>query len=163
MNHKQKTSLETWYTCPRCGSLIHSGVNCDCGFSPDFDDDFDVQEIVETYIQPLPSDKSKNHRRKKLIFSCFLLLFVLSVFLSAFLLMKNSSLSSELSAANNALSDFANEIEVKNNAIAERDKTIASLYKGSYLHNSSINLTLDDVSKRMLESSGGVTLKRIGE
>lgn len=25
---------EMWYTCPRCGSLVHSGVTCDCGFAP---------------------------------------------------------------------------------------------------------------------------------
>ena len=25
---------EAWYTCPRCGSLVHSGVTCDCGFAP---------------------------------------------------------------------------------------------------------------------------------
>lgn len=25
---------ETWYTCPRCGSLVRSGETCDCGFAP---------------------------------------------------------------------------------------------------------------------------------
>lgn len=154
MNHKQNTSLETWYTCPRCGSLVHTGCNCDCGFSPDSSNGLEVQEIVETYVQPLPSDKSKNCRRKKLIFSCFFLLFVLSVFLSAFLLIKNSSLSSELSAANNALSDFANEIEVKNSAISERDKTIARLYR---------RIIVEPATKRLDIPNGGVTLKRIGQ
>lgn len=29
-----KPELETWYTCPQCGSLVHIGDTCDCGFVP---------------------------------------------------------------------------------------------------------------------------------
>lgn len=78
---KTPPDLETWYTCPCCGSLVHTGVKCDCGFSFDSSSSPEVQEIVETYIQPIyPSYGSEvDVPRKSRVSSVLVVLLVLSI------------------------------------------------------------------------------------
>lgn len=65
---KKQQSIETWYTCPDCGSLVRTGAACDCGFKYRGEIS-EAKEVVETYVQPIYKsyDEQKAEKRRKKI------------------------------------------------------------------------------------------------
>lgn len=96
---------ETWYTCPSCGCLTHTGEVCSCGYHPPVD---------------VPVQAPVKKRLPSIIIAALVLALACSVFYNAEQSSTNAQLSSDLS-------DAQLEITAKQQTINNYKNTITSL------------------------------------